>query len=470
MKIIGRFFEKTLLQQIVDDNKPAFVAVYGRRRVGKTYLIKEYFNNNFTFYATGLANSNTQAQLINFSLALNQSFSNDFEVPKSWLEAFFLLKKQLEKKKGKKVIFLDELPWFDTKKSEFVTGLEWFWNNWASSQENLKLIVCGSSASWMLNKLIANRGGLHNRVTHRMKIEPFSLYETELFLESKSIKLDRYQITNLYMVMGGIPYYLEQVNKGMSATQNIEKICFNKNGLLRTEFNYVFASLFNNAEFHEKIIRTIFELGTRATREEILHQMNIGSSGEFSKKIKELEESGFVKSYVPFGANKTKKIYAIGDYYTLFYLKFIENSKNSSWLSKSNNPEVIIWNGLAFEQICWDHTKSIKKALGIDGVYTETTIWNKKGTAQSKGAQIDLIIDRKDRTINLFEIKYSINEFEITKSYDEVLRNKLAAFKVFTKTRKSVFLTMITTFGLVKNKYYGSVVTNEIDLNQLFLE
>lgn len=470
MKIIGRFFEKILLQQIVDDNKPAFVAVYGRRRVGKTYLIKEYFNNNFTFYATGLANSNTQSQLINFSLALNQSFSNDFEVQKSWLEAFFLLKKQLEKKKGKKVIFLDELPWFDTKKSEFITGLEWFWNNWASSQENLKLIVCGSSASWMLNKLIANRGGLHNRVTHRMKIEPFSLYETELFLESKSIKLDRYQITNLYMVMGGIPYYLEQVNKGMSATQNIEKICFDKNGLLRTEFNYVFASLFNNAEFHEKIIRTIFELGARATREEILHQMNIGSSGEFSKKIKELEESGFVKSYVPFGANKTKKIYAISDYYTLFYLKFIENSKNSSWLSKSNNPEVIIWNGLAFEQICWDHTKSIKKALGIGGVYTETTIWNKKGTAQNKGAQIDLIIDRKDRTINLFEIKYSINEYEITKSYDEILRNKLAAFKTVTKTRKSVFLTMITTFGLVKNKYYGSVVTNEIDLNQLFLE
>lgn len=470
MKIIGRFFEKILLQQIVDDNKPAFVAVYGRRRVGKTYLIKEYFNNNFTFYATGLANSNTQSQLINFSLALNQSFSNDFEVPKSWLEAFFLLKKQLEKKKGKKVIFLDELPWFDTKKSEFITGLEWFWNSWASSQENLKLIVCGSSASWMLNKLIANRGGLHNRVTHRMKIEPFSLYETELFLESKSIKLDRYQITNLYMVMGGIPYYLEQVNKGMSATQNIEKICFDKNGLLRTEFNYVFASLFNNAEFHEKIIRTIFELGARATREEILHQMNIGSSGEFSKKIKELEESGFVKSYVPFGANKTKKIYAISDYYTLFYLKFIENSKNSSWLSKSNNPEVIIWNGLAFEQICWDHTKSIKKALGIGGVYTETTIWNKKGTAQNKGAQIDLIIDRKDRTINLFEIKYSINEYEITKSYDEILRNKLAAFKTVTKTRKSVFLTMITTFGLVKNKYYGSVVTNEIDLNQLFLE
>ena len=470
MELIGRFNEKKLLQEIVGNDKPVFIAVYGRRRVGKTYLIKEYFKNNFTFYATGLANSNTNSQLINFGLALNQSFNNDFETPKNWLEAFYLLKNQLEKKKSKRVIFLDELPWFDTKKSEFISGLEWFWNSWASSQENLKLIVCGSSASWMLNKLIANRGGLHNRVTHRMKIEPFTLYETELFLESKNIKLDRYQIANLYMVMGGIPYYLEQINKGLSATQNIEKICFDKDGLLRSEFNYVFSSLFTNAGLHEKIIRSIFELGARATREEILKQMNIASSGEISKKIKELEESGFVKSYVPFGANKAKKIYAISDYYTLFYLKFIENSKNSSWQNKSNNQEVISWSGLAFEQLCWDHTKNIKKALGIDGVYSETTIWNKKGTTENKGTQIDLIIDRKDRIINLFEIKYSINQYEITKSYDEVLRNKLASFTAFTKTRKTVFLTMITTFGLVKNKYSGSIISNEIDLNQLFLE
>lgn len=470
MKVIGRTLEKKQLATILEEKKPSFLAVYGRRRVGKTFLIKEYFNHKFTFYATGLANSTTKAQLINFSIFLNQSFEEEFDVPKNWIEAFLQLKTQLEKIKGKKVIFIDELPWFDTKKSDFISGLEWFWNSWASSQENLKLIVCGSSASWIINKLISNRGGLHNRVTNRMKIEPFTLAETEQFLESKNIKLDRYQITNLYMVMGGIPFYLEQISKGMSATQNIEKICFEQNGLLKNEFNYIFSSLFNQAEVHEKIIRTIYTLGARATREQILKQLNIASSGELSKKIKELEESGFLKSYVPFGANKTKRIYVISDYYTLFYLKFIENSKNTNWLEKSSNGEVMSWNGLAFEQICWDHVTNIKKTLGIAGIYSETSVWNRKGDAKNKGAQIDLIVDRKDRIINLFEIKFSINEYEITKSYDETLRNKIASFKDYTKTRKTVFLTMITTFGLVKNQYYGSVTSNEIKLNDLFLD
>jgi len=470
MKIIGRIYEKELLAQIIEDKKPSFLAVYGRRRVGKTFLIKEHFNHKFTFYATGLANSTTKAQLINFSIFLNQSFEEELDVPKNWIEAFLILKTQLEKIKGKKIIFIDELPWFDTKKSDFISGLEWFWNSWASSQENLKLIVCGSSASWMINKLISNRGGLHNRVTNRLKIEPFTLAETEQFLESKNIKLDRYQITNLYMVMGGIPFYLEQISKGMSAIQNIEKICFEQNGLLKNEFNYIFSSLFNQAEVHEKIIRTIYTLGARATREQILKQLNMASSGELSKKIKELEESGFLKSYVPFGANKTKRIYVISDYYTLFYLKFIENSKNVNWLEKSSNAEVMSWNGLAFEQICWDHVTNIKKALGISGVYSETSVWNRNGDSKNKGAQIDLIVDRKDRIINLFEIKFSINEYEITKSYDETLRNKIVAFKDYTKTRKTVFLTMITTFGLVKNQYYGSVTSNEITLNDLFLD
>ena len=470
MKIIGRKIEQQQLAHIIEDSKPSFIAIYGRRRVGKTYLIKEYFKQNFTFYATGLANSTTKQQLVNFTLFLNQSFHKEFSVPKNWLEAFFLLKKELEKKKGKKLLFIDELPWFDTKKSDFVSGLEWFWNSWASSQENLKLIVCGSSASWMINKLIANRGGLHNRVTHRMKIEPFTLSETEQFLKNKNIPLDHYQIAYLYMAMGGIPYYLDQISKGMSAIQNIEKIGFGKNGLLKTEFTYIFSSLFNQAERHEKIIRTIFALGARATREQLLSQLNIVSSGELSKKIKELEESGFIKSYVPFGANKTKRIYVISDYYTLFYLKFIENSKNSSWITKSSTPEIATWSGLAFEQLCWDHTENIKKQLGIKGIYSETTVWNKKGTNDAKGAQIDLIIDRKDRVINLFEIKYAINAFEITKAYDENLRNKVAIFKEASKTKKTVFLTMITTFGLVKNQYYGTVASNEITLDDLFID
>jgi uncharacterized protein len=471
MTIIGRDFEKKKLTEIVESNQPAFVAIYGRRRVGKTYLVKEFFDNQFAFYATGLANSNTKTQLSNFTFFLGQSFGKEFKTPKNWLEAFNLLQIELSKTTGNRVIFIDELPWLDTKKSDFLTGLEFFWNGWASAQKGLKLFVCGSAASWMINELIRNKGGLYNRVTHRIKIEPFLLRETEVFLQAKDVYFDRYQILNIYMVMGGIPYYLDQIKKGQSATQNIEKIAFEETGLLKDEFKFIFSSLFNSAEKHEQLLRKIYELGTRATRENLVQQFKLVSGSALSTKLSELEESGFLKSYTPFGVNKTKKIYAISDYYTLFYLKFIENAGSyevGNWVNRLNDSSVNAWSGLAFEQICWDHIRNVKRALGIEGIYSETSTWYKTGNKETKGAQIDLIIDRKDRVINLFEIKYSINAFEITKAYDLNLRNKIGTFKEATKTKKAVFLTMITTFGIVQNEYAKSIVQNELTMDDLF--
>jgi AAA+ ATPase superfamily predicted ATPase len=471
MSILGRDSEKQRIKEIVDAEKPAFIAVYGRRRVGKTFLVKEYFNNEFTFYATGLANSNTKTQLVNFTVFINKSFNTTYNTPKNWLAAFLILQDELEKIKGNRIIFIDELPWFDTKKSDFLTGLEFFWNGWASTKKGLKLFVCGSAASWMINKLIKNKGGLHNRVTHRFKIEPFTLQETETFLQAQDIFIDRYQIVNLYMVMGGIPFYLEPIKKGESAAQNIERICFSDEGQLRTEFKFIFSSLFNNSEKHEKLLRKIYELGNRATRDNLVTQLNILSSGDFSVKLNELEESGFLKSYTPLGVRKSKKIYVIADYYTLFYFKFIENAGNyevGQWINRINDTATNVWAGLTFEQVCWDHTQNIKKRLGIEGIYSETSTWSKPADDASAGAQIDLVIDRKDRVINLFEIKYSINPFEITKDYDLKLRNKVGAFKQSTQTKKAVFLTMITTFGLQQNQYARSIVQNEITMDDLF--
>ncbi len=471
MNIIGRQSEKEKLVEIRESEDPAFVAVYGRRRVGKTFLIKAFFNENFTFYTTGLANSSTETQLLNFTIALNTAFKKEHNPPENWLKMFWLLRNELSQIEGEKVVFIDELPWLDTKKSDFLTGLEFFWNSWASTQKGIKLIVCGSAASWMINELIRNKGGLYNRVTHRIKIEPFTLHETELFLQSKDIYFDRYQILNLYMVMGGIPYYLEQVKKGLSASQNIEKICFEETGLLQSEFKFIFSSLFNKADKHEVLLRKIYALGKRATRENLIKKAELKSSGDLSTKLNELEESGFLKSFTPFGVNKTKKIYVISDYYTLFYIRFIENANNTesdSWVNRINDPSVNAWSGLAFEQICWDHVKNIKKALGISGVYTETSTWYKTADEESNGAQIDLVIDRKDRVINLFEIKYSINAYEITKAYDMQLRNKIGTFLETTKTKKAIFLVMLTTFGLVKNQYARSIVQNELTMNDLF--
>jgi AAA+ ATPase superfamily predicted ATPase len=471
MEVLGRENEIERLQQITASKKAEFVAVYGRRRVGKTFLIRECFNNEFCFYATGLAKANTQKQLTSFTIFINQSFKREYATFHDWLEAFNILIKELKKCKGEKIIFLDELPWFDTKKSDFLTGLEFFWNSWASAQPDVKLIVCGSATSWIINKLIKNKGGLHNRLTARIKLEPFTLHETEMFLQSKDIALDRYQIVQLYMVMGGIPYYLDHVQKGLSAAQNIQLLCFEKDGLLKSEFTFIFSSLFANASQHETIIRKIVELGSGANRDDIIASANLSTGGHASSKLNELEESGFITAYPTYGVKSSKKTYSVSDFYTLFYLRFIERGhKNSTsdWLYKIDDPAIKTWAGITFEQVCLQHTAQIKNALKISGVSSQTSTWQAIGDSKIKGAQIDLIIDRKDRIINLCEIKFSINPFTITKKYDMELRNKISAFKKSTKTKKAVFLTMITTYGLVKNEYSRSIIQNEITMDDFF--
>lgn len=471
MKVLGRHIEIAKFTQIVNSPKAEFVAIYGRRRVGKTFLIKEFFNNEFTFYATGLHKGNTAMQLTSFTIFINQSFLTNHEPFANWLQAFNQLIKELKKKKGKKILFIDELPWLDTKKADFITGLDFFWNSWASTQANLKLFVCGSAASWIINNLIKNKGGLHNRLTARLKLEPFTLYETELFLKSKSIALDRYQIIQLYMAFGGIPYYLDHVQKGLSAAQIIDDLCFKKLGILKTEFTYIFTSLFTNAQKHEQIIRIIFALGGSANREAIIAKGKFNTGGDVSSKLKELEESGFITAYTKYGLTSAKKLYTISDFYTLFYLKFIEPSAKKpkdNWLSKIDDPATKAWAGFTFEQVCMQHTEQILEALKIGGISSYITTWQKKATATAKGTQIDLVIDRRDRIINLCEIKFTINPFTITKAYDLALRNKVAIFKETTKTTKAVFCTMITTYGLVKNEYSGSFIQNQITMDDLF--
>ncbi len=473
MTLIGRTREIEKLDRLTRSPKSEFLAVYGRRRVGKTFLIRSYFNNQFDFYTTGLAKGTTGQQLANFTIFLNNSFSEQLSVPQNWLEAFNLLIKLLEKNSTdkKRVIFIDEMPWFDTKKSDFMMGLEFFWNSWASAQPNVLLIVCGSAASWMINNLIKNTGGLYNRVTERMKLEPFSLQETEAYFSHRRIILDRYQIIQLYMVMGGIPYYLEQVVAGKSAMQNIEDLCFRNDGKLRTEFSYVFSSLFRKSDKHETILKAIFDNGSALTRDDLLRHTDFTSGGNISKVLNELEESGFVTAFQKYGFKKAHLTYCISDFYTLFYYRFIMGAgkyEPNMWLSKIDSPAFRAWSGLAFEQICFAHVPQIKRALGIAGVASSTYTWKSKGDDENKGGQIDLIIDRRDQVINLFEIKYSINPFTITKAYDAVLRQKIQSFREATGAKKSIFLTMLTTYGLKENEYRYSIVQNEMTMDALF--
>ena len=470
--VIGREREIKQLDKVKSSHKSEFVALYGRRRVGKTFLVREYFQYQFDFQLTGLAKANTKQQLVNFHAAIKRIWSaspDDF--PKSWFEAFQRLISYLEtiNEARKKVIFLDELPWLDTPRSDFLLALEHFWNSWATNRKDIILITCGSAASWMINELINEHGGLHNRVTERIKIFPFDLRETELLLKSKENVLDRYQILQLYMVMGGIPFYLDAIAPDLSAAQNIENMCFRKGAILNVEFQNLYASLFKNAEKYEKLVIGLSRKNKGLSRSELTQITGLPSGGSLTRLLDELEESGFITRYAPFNKKSKDTLYRLSDFYSLFYLKFIKENTNYDegvWTNAIDHPSQRAWAGYAFEQICLAHIPQIKRALGISGVITQSSSW--RSNKKEDGAQIDLLIDRRDQVVNLCEIKYSINPYTITKSYADKLRNKIGTFKGETKTRKAVFMTMITTFGLEKNQHSTSLVQNEITMDALF--
>jgi hypothetical protein len=378
----------------------------------------------------------------------------------------------LEKSKSaKKIVFIDELPWFDTPNAGFIQALEHFWNSWASARRDILLVVCGSAASWIINKLLQNKGGLHNRVTKRLKVVPFTLRECELFLQTKNAVFERYQIAELYMVLGGIPFYWDEVMPDKSAAQNIENLCFTENGLLRTEFSSLFGSLFSHPDRHMNLVNALAKKAKGLTRTEIIDASRQSNSGRTTELLSELEESGFIRRYPPFGKKSRNSLYQLTDFYTLFYLRFIQDAQildENNWSGGVDDPKRRAWSGYAYEQICWAHLPQIKKALGISGVQTASSNWRSNNPGQ--GAQIDLLIDRRDQVINLCEIKFSINRFTIDKRYEMELRNKIATFRSETGTRKSVFLTFITTFGLQQNSHSLGLVQNELSLEALFAD
>lgn len=470
--LIGREKELRQLDKIMASRKSEFVALYGRRRVGKTFLVREYFQYSFDFQLTGLANSNTRQQLTNFHVALSRQASGSIDsLPPNWFEAFQRLINHLESIQAnrKKIIFLDELPWLDTPRSDFMLALEHFWNSWATNRKDIVLLTCGSAASWMINQLINNHGGLHNRVTERIKIHPFTLRETEELLNARNHVLDRYQILQLYMVVGGIPFYLDSLSTGKSAAQNIEEMCFQKGAILTSEFQNLFSSLFKNADQHKTLILALANKTQGMTRNKLIAETGIASGGTMTKLLSELEESGFISRHTPFNRKSRESIYRLSDFYSAFYLRFIQHNTNYDqgiWLNAIDHPKQRAWTGYAFEQVCLAHIPQIKKALGIHGIISYSSSW--KSIQSTPGTQIDLVIDRRDQVVNLCEIKYSISPYSITKSYSENLRNKIGVFKQETKTRKAVFLTFISTYGLIRNEYANALVQNEVTMDALF--
>ena len=473
-KIIGRISEQLILKRLLVSNSAELLAVYGRRRIGKTYLLENFFSEHLVFYCSGEnAKGNTQTQLANFADRIRVWFPEQkvIQVPKSWQEAFVVLRECLNtlSTKKKMVLFFDEIPWLETHKSGFLSAFGYFWNMYLSKNKQFLVVVCGSSASWMIKKIVYNKGGLHNRITQKMRLLPFSLKETKDFLIFNRINLPDYQILQLYMVTGGVPAYLKHLRRGYSLNQQIEELCFSPDAFLKGEFTNLFSSLFDNYQKYLQVIYALAKKDKGLTRKELLDLSDVHTGGGLTTLLEDLTECGFIEQLIPYSNKKKDTLYRLIDEFCLFYLNFMQGVRAPGhWSEISRASKYLSWQGYAFENICIRHIDLIKKALGISGIGTFNGSWFKPGSASTEGSQIDLLISRGDLAINVIEVKFSNEEYVINKRYAKSLENKIASLRAEISPRMTVFLNFITTFGVKENQYKDMLVDAAFKMDILF--
>lgn len=473
-KLIGRHKEQAKLQACVESGRSEFIVIYGRRRIGKTFLIRRYFKDTYDFSFVGKHDMPKEEQLREFAKAL-QTYSQSAFLPilQNWNEAFECLQKILDssKKKDKKVVFFDEMPWMDTPKSDFIAALENFWNGWAAMRDDILFIACGSATSWMVDKILHNQGGMFNRITQKIYLRPFHLCEVEQYLDEHHFNWDRYQIAQCYMILGGVPYYLTLLNRQLSLLSNIDELFFtNAHAMLRTEYNELYSTLFKRPENYLSVIKTLIGRKEGFTRKEISEKTKISGS-TLTKVLTDLEQCDFILPYARYGNSKNNTIYRIKDFYTLFYYKYVNgiDTKDAHyWTHLANSQQVTSWQGFSFELLCLIHLDEIKRALGIDRILNDASSWRSK-MPEGSNTQIALVIERADRNINLCEMKFANGLFAIDKDYEQKLRERISIFRAETKTRCSTRTTLVTTYGVFKNKHQG-IVDDEVTLDDLFAE
>ncbi|MBQ6771796.1 MAG: AAA family ATPase [Bacteroidales bacterium] len=478
-EIIGRKKEIEELNRLYHSDKAQFVAVYGRRRVGKTYLINQVFKDRMAFHHTGLSpfddgqKMSMRHQLQAFHLSLLRSgLDETTPCPSSWLEAFFLLEKLLTKidTGERQVVFIDELSWMDTPRSGFLTALESFWNGWASARDNMFLVVCGSSTTWMLGNLVNNYGGLYGRLTCEIKLSPFTLKECDDYLKSNGIVLSQYDVVQAYMAFGGIPYYLGYFEPGLSLAQNIDKILFANGAPLLKEYDRLFRSLFVHWEEHQKVVGLLATRHYGFTRDEISKQCDISKGGGLSSILKALIDSNFIIKYTPVATGRKEDYYRLCDPFCAFFLKFAANHANTDpqfWQNSQNLPSIVAWRGFAFEQVCFNHIAQIKAALGVSGVVSRESALLVHGDNDNPGGQIDLLIDRADNVLNLCEMKFYKKPFVLSQQDRFDFEDRVDLLGRITKPKKNIHFTLVTTFGL-KHSEHSGVVQKVVTLEDLF--
>jgi AAA+ ATPase superfamily predicted ATPase len=469
--MIGREEEVKILTDMLSSDEAELVSVLGRRRVGKTYLLRETFKEHIVFEFVGIQGGTLRENLNAFTFALQQTFGKE-SVPnniKSWLNAFQTLIELLSTQKTtkKSVVFIDELSWIAGKKPDFVKALGFFWNSWASKQ-NIVVAICGSAAAWMIKNIIKNKGGLHNRITRQIYLLPFTCKEAREYLQQRGLKFNNEQVTELYMTFGGIPHYLKLIDKAKSVGQVVNSLCFSEKGALKNEFDNLYAALFTNHQPYIAVIKACYSKWKGVTQSEIVKHSGIPSGGTLTRMLTELELCGFITSTAPFDKVKKEKIYRLIDEFSVFYLNFMDSKKNTDWNLISQSQPFKLWKGYAFENFCLKHIQSIKHQLGIGSVITQQFAYLIQNPALKTHHQIDLIIDRNDQCINICEIKYHAKPYTITKNYAETLRQRMQYFAWETETKKTIFLTFISKYGVTTQSGIPNLVDSEVLMEDFY--
>lgn len=477
--IIGRSNEIKELEGYLKSSKSEFVAIYGRRRVGKSFLVEEVYKNKIVFRAIGSYikdegnKTYKQIQLDHFyDSLLDSGLSGEFPRPTCWREAFRLLKRLIESVKSRrKVIFLDELPWLaGPQSSELIMELGYFWNSWADRQRNVVLVVCGSATSWMLDNVIHDYGGLHGRLTGMIKLLPFTLSECEKYYKKNGFHLSRYEMAISYMVFGGVPYYLDRMNKEKNLSENIDAFFFN-DPKIHQEFKDVYTGLYATSERYIDVVKALGGRFYGMTRKEIAEAIGIESGGTLSKILSNLYESGITREYPRYGKERVETVYQLKDFFSLFYLHYIQGKGTDagSWRMMQRTPSFYSWAGNTFELLCIEHLPQIKEKLRIATI-SRNYCW--RGIAPNGSTpQVDLILEWDgERTDYLCEIKFSEHEFTIDKQYEKELANKIDGYlnSKQHKSTHSIQLVMITTSGATENEHYKDV-NQQVTLNDLFI-
>lgn len=464
MQIIGREREIKELNRLKDSNQAEFVAVYGRRRVGKTWLVRNYFQDHFTFYSTGIARGGRMEQLKNFHKSICTYSKSETEQPKDWFDAFEMLKDVIKRsRQRRKVVFLDELPWMDTQKSEFQRALDLFWNSWGCMQNNLLFIVCGSAASWMVKNIIRDKGGLHNRLTCHLHLAPFTLSETKTYLHQQGLRWSNEMVAECYMIMGGIPYYLHLLDRSLSLAQNIDRLFFAPNALLKDEFDILYKSLFKKSEEYVKIIAALSKRRNGYTRAEIVQATGLANGGGLTRRLDELEQCNFIRCYSPLKGKAV--IYQLVDFYSFFYFTFLYGQRRYDrdvWMHMQTTPRHNTWLGLSFERLCFAHIYAIQRALGISGIATKTY------PLITADAQMDMVIERADKVTSLCEMKYTAKQYALNKQEAENLRRRESEVADSLPSQKQVLISLVSRSSVKQNEYYNELVSSNIILDDLF--